>query len=202
MKAGNSEGDAGGARNLERPATVAIVGDGTLDEQEAGSDDERKARLAEELGERLVEAGYRIVCGGLGGVMEAACRGAHRAADYREGMTVGVVPGERVSAANEWVDVVIPTGMGHLRNALVAQSEAVVAVGGGAGTLSEMAHAWIHDRMIVAMEVEGWSGEMAGRRIDPRERIPGFEADRVFGATSAEEAVDLLARHLERYRAV
>lgn len=126
--------------------------------------------FAVDLGEALVDRGFRIVCGGLGGVMEAVCRGANRSERYREGMTVGIVPSSRAETANAYVDVVIPTGMGHLRNALVAQSRAVVAIGGGAGTLSEMALAWVHGRPIVAADIDGsgWSAELAGRALDHR----------------------------------
>jgi uncharacterized protein (TIGR00725 family) len=86
---------------------------------------------------RLVAArGAVLVCGGLGGVMEAACRGAKEGG----GTTVGILPGAERSAANEFVDVAIPTGLGEARNALVVRAaDALIAVGGGYGTLSEIA---------------------------------------------------------------
>ena len=91
---------------------------------------------AEEVGAALASAGAVVVCGGLGGVMEAACRGAKAAG----GLTVGFLPGTDPSEANAWVDVVVPTGMGEARNILVVRSaEVVVAVGGEYGTLSEIA---------------------------------------------------------------
>ncbi len=143
---------------------VGIIGSGGDGSGEAAES------FAVDLGEALVDRGFRIVCGGLGGVMEAVCRGAHRSERYREGMTVGIVPSSRAETANEYVDVVIPTGMGHLRNALVAQSRAVVAIGGGAGTLSEMALAWVHGRPVFAADIDGsgWSAELAGRALDHR----------------------------------
>jgi len=139
-----------------------------------GSGGDRSAEAVEsfavDLGEALVDRHFRIVCGGLGGVMKAVCRGAHRSEQYREGMTVGIVPSSRAESANQFVDVVIPTGMGHLRNALVVQSRAVVAIGGGAGTLSEMALAWVHGRPVFAADIDasGWSAELAGRALDHR----------------------------------
>lgn len=91
---------------------------------------------AEELGGLIAEAGAVLVCGGLGGVMEAACRGARS----KLGMTIGLLPGERRDDANGWVTLAIPTGMGEARNALVVRAaDAVIAIGGGWGTLSEVA---------------------------------------------------------------
>ncbi|HEX3840699.1 MAG TPA: TIGR00725 family protein [Acidimicrobiales bacterium] len=91
---------------------------------------------AEAIGAGLASAGATVVCGGLGGVMAAACRGARSAG----GTTVGILPGRDPSAANPWVDVVIATGLGEARNALVvASAAAVIAVDGEYGTLSEIA---------------------------------------------------------------
>ena len=93
-------------------------------------------RLAEETGRLLAEAGAVVVCGGLGGVMEAACRGAKDAG----GTTVGILPGPRRADANRWVDIAIPTGMGEMRNALIVRAvDAVIAIAGEFGTLSEIA---------------------------------------------------------------
>ena len=94
------------------------------------------AQLAEETGRRLAEAGAIVICGGLGGVMEAASRGARAG----EGLAVGIVPGHAHREANPHVDVVIVTGLGHARNALVARSShALIALPGEHGTLSEIA---------------------------------------------------------------
>jgi hypothetical protein len=93
-------------------------------------------QAADEVGHRVARAGGIVVCGGLGGVMEAACRGAAGAG----GVTVGLLPGTARSAANPFVSVAIPTGMGELRNGLVVRTaDAVIAVGGEWGTLSEIA---------------------------------------------------------------
>ena len=92
--------------------------------------------VAEEAGAAVAEAGCGLVCGGLGGVMEAACRGARS----RGGLTVGLLPGLDREAANGWVVVALATGLGEARNALVVRAaDAVVAIGGGWGTLSEIA---------------------------------------------------------------
>lgn len=156
-------------------------------------------RLAEALGERLVDAGFRVLTGGLGGVMEAASRGAAQSAAYAPGRVIGVLPGGDPSAANPHVEVAIATGLGHLRNAVVAHSDAVIAIGGGAGTLTEIALAWIHDRMVLAYRCEGWSGRIAGTRVDERVRFPSIPDDQVFAIDNAEEAVGLLRRRLPEY---
>ena len=97
-----------------------------------------EAAAAEEVGKALARAGATVVCGGLGGVMAAACRGAKA----EGGLTVGILPGSDAAAANAWVDVIVPTGLGEARNAIVVNSGAsVVAVGGEYGTLSEIAFA-------------------------------------------------------------
>lgn len=108
---------------------IAVCGPG-----EAASEGE--CAWAEEVGGLLAEAGAILVCGGLGGVMEAACRGARS----RLGLTIGLLPGERRDDANGWVSIPIPTGMGEGRNLMVVRSaEAVIAIGSGWGTLSEVA---------------------------------------------------------------
>ncbi len=174
---------------------VAVIGDGTAPE---GSE---PWRLAEVLGGRLADAGYRILTGGLGGVMEAASRGAARSPAHAPGSVVGVLPGDDPSLANPHVDVAIATGLGHLRNALVARADVVVAIGGGAGTLSEMAIAWIERRLVLAYRTDGWSGRLADTRIDDRPRFSSIPDDQVFGVDSAEEALAIVQRRLPQYEA-
>jgi len=97
-----------------------------------------EAAAAETVGRLLAEAGAVLVCGGRGGVMAAACRGAKSAG----GLTVGILPGVDARDANPWVDVPIVTGLGEARNTIVVRSaDAVIAVGGAYGTLSEIAFA-------------------------------------------------------------
>ena len=124
---------------------------------------------AEAVGRALAEAGAVLVCGGLGGVMEAACRGAKAAG----GMTLGILPGSDRSAANPWVDVAVPTGLGEARNALVVRAaDAVVAVAGEFGTLSEIALALKGGKTVVG--VGTWH---LGREPDPIARArDGAEA--------------------------
>ena len=109
---------------------VAVIGDGLCSAE--------TARLAEEVGRHLAVNQATVICGGLGGVMEAACRGAKSAG----GLTIGVLPGRSYRDANPYVDIPIVTGMGEARNVVVVSSaRSVIAVSGGFGTLSEIAHA-------------------------------------------------------------
>ena len=115
---------------LDRPLRVAVCG--------AGISDARLDAVAEEVGRRLAQAGAVLICGGLGGVMAAAARGA--AAEG--GLTIGFLPGGDAVAANPHIRVPLPTGMGEARNVLVARTAgAVIAIGGEWGTLSEVAFA-------------------------------------------------------------
>jgi uncharacterized protein (TIGR00725 family) len=104
--------------------------------------------LAEEVGREIARRDAVLVCGGLGGVMEAAARGAHQAG----GLTVGILPTYDSRSANQWLDVVIPSGLGHARNVLVAASgDAVIALPGEHGTASEIALALKLGRHVVAL---------------------------------------------------
>jgi uncharacterized protein (TIGR00725 family) len=152
-----------------------------------GQASDESCRVAEEVGRLLIEDGFRLVTGGLGGVMEAASRGARGASRRSDADVIGILPGSDPTAANPYVDIVIPSGMGYARNVLIVQTaEAVIAIGGGAGTLSEIALAWQADRALIALAVEGFSGEWAGRALDARARAP------IARAASAAEAVSLV----------
>jgi uncharacterized protein (TIGR00725 family) len=122
------------------PFYVGVVGSGVADP--AGE------KVAERIGREVAQAGCVLVCGGLGGVMEAACRGAAGAG----GVTIGLLPGTDRSAANSWVSAAIPTGLGEMRNGLVVHaSDVLIAIGGEYGTLSEVALALKLGRPVVGV---------------------------------------------------
>ena len=126
-----------------------------------GEADEEACRRAEELGRELAIRGAVVVTGGLGGAMEAACRGAKAAG----GTTIGILPGDDRAEANAWVDVAVPTGLGEGRNALVVRAaDAVVAVAGEFGTLSEIALALRLGRPVVGLGT--WELHRDGRTVD------------------------------------
>jgi uncharacterized protein (TIGR00725 family) len=140
---------------------IAVVGPGRADHSQLAE--------AEAVGRGLAEAGAVVVSGGLGGVMEAACRGAREAG----GITLGLLPGSDRAAANAWVSVAVPTGLGEARNALVVRAaDAVVAVAGEYGTLSEIALALKAGKPVVGIGT--WD---LGRDPDPITRArDGAEA--------------------------
>ena len=140
---------------------IAVIGAGRAD-----TDAERRAA---EVGRLLAEHGCTLVCGGEGGVMAAAARGAKEAG----GTTIGVLPGESRADANPWIDYAVATGIGHARNlAVVASGDAVIAVAGEWGTLAEIGFARKLGRPVVVLE-PGWA----------------IEGDGVVRAATAEEAV-------------
>lgn len=109
---------------------IAVIGSGDCSPEEAG--------LAEEVGRELARNNVILICGGLGGVMEAACKGAASAG----GVTIGILPGDIRQTANHYVQIPIITGLGEARNVIVVKSaQAVIAIGGSFGTLSEISHA-------------------------------------------------------------
>jgi len=144
---------------------VAVVGPGTATGEQAAT--------AEAVGAALARAGAVLVCGGRGGAMEAACRGAREA----EGKTVGILPGVDRREANPYVDVAIPTGLGELRNGLVVRAaDAVIAVAGEYGTLSEIGFALKTGKPVVGLET--WELARAGER-DPGIVVAADPADAV-----------------------
>src|SRR4029453_9047500 len=131
---------------------VAVVG--------GGAAEPRIAALAEGVGRLLGRSGAVVVCGGLGGVMEAACRGAKSAG----GMTGGILPGLHRRDAHTWVDVAIPTGLGEARNALVVRAaDVLIAIGGEYGTLSEIALALKAGTPVVGLHT--WELAKAGSLV-------------------------------------
>jgi uncharacterized protein (TIGR00725 family) len=134
-------------KDIRERIRVAVIG---------GSRPGRQAlEAAFEVGRLIARAGAVVVCGGLGGVMEAASRGARE----EGGFVLGILPGTAPADANPWVDVAVATGLGYTRNALVIMNaDAVVAIDGEYGTLSEIAYGKIHGKKVVGLgswEVKG-----------------------------------------------
>jgi hypothetical protein len=139
---------------LSRQIVIGVIG-----ESDPPAD---VAALAEAIGAEIAAAGAVLVCGGLGGVMTAACRGAH----VRGGITIGILPSSRSEDANPYVTYAIPTGLGHARNILVARTaQAIIAVGGRFGTLSEIAFAKIEGIPVIGLQT--WELKREGMREDP-----------------------------------
>jgi uncharacterized protein (TIGR00725 family) len=134
---------------------VSVIGGSTVTDAQY--------RQAREVGTLLADRGHEVVCGGLSGVMEAACRGAHEAG----GHTVGILPGEHTAAANDYVETAIATGLGNARNVLVVMNgAAVIAVDGGPGTLSELGHALDMGRPVAGLGTHRLDGGDAIEHVD------------------------------------
>ncbi len=126
---------------MARKTMIGVIG--------SSAHNEREIQIAEEIGMRIADRGAILVCGGMGGVMEAACRGAKE----RGGTTVGILPGSEKDSGNDYLDIAVPTGMGYARNILVVlSSHGIVAVGGAFGTLSEIAYGNVFQIPIVGIE--------------------------------------------------
>ena len=159
-------------RARQRDLYVSVIGAGRTDATLDG--------LAEEVGRLIAGMGAILVCGGLSGVMEAAARGAKRAG----GRTVGILPGHDRALANPYLDTIVTTGMGHARNlAVVSSGDAVVAVGGEYGTLSEIGLAAKIGRPVVLLR--GW-------RLAREEGTDG-----IYYALTPEEAIVRVREALE-----
>jgi uncharacterized protein (TIGR00725 family) len=131
---------------------VAVVGGAQCSREEA--------KLAEAVGIELAKRGAILICGGLGGVMAAACKGARSA----KGKTVGILPGYTREEANPYVDIPIVTGIGEARNVIVVNTaQAVIAIGGKFGTLSEIAYALRNKIPVVGLNT--WSLSKSGRLV-------------------------------------
>ena len=132
----------------------------------SGDPSPKETALAEEVGSAIARAGALLICGGLGGVMAAACRGAKSAG----GTTVAILPGTSRRDANPHIDIAIATGMGEMRNALLVRAcDALVAVAGEFGTLSEIAFALKTGVPVVGMAT--WELSREGRLTDAIERV-------------------------------
>jgi uncharacterized protein (TIGR00725 family) len=132
---------------MTSPTRVSVIGGSTVTD--------RQYDQARAVGRQLGEAGYDLVCGGRGGVMEAACRGIGETG----GHSIGILPGRDPGAANDYVDTVITTGIGNARNPIVVMNGAgVIAVDGGPGTLSELGHALDFGRPVAGIDTHSIDG--------------------------------------------
>jgi uncharacterized protein (TIGR00725 family) len=146
---------------------------------------EKARRIAYEVGSEIAQAGAILVCGGLGGVMESACKGAKD----KNGITVGIIPQEDFSFANDFCDLVICTGIGFARDFITANSaDGIIAIGGGVGTLIEMAVGYMKKKVIVVIEGSGGvSDNYGGKYLDERRRV------QILVAKDARSAVQIFS---------
>ena len=160
---------------------VAVIGSASLNQP-------NHVALAQAVGRAIAEKGYSLVCGGLGGVMLESCRGFKELAS--SGRTIGILPSFEETSANKFIDIIVPTGLDIGRNQLVVASGfAVVVIGGGAGTLSEIALAsQIGKPIILLKETGGWADKLTDEYLDERGN------SRLYHAQSVEQLKHLLTQ--------
>lgn len=153
---------------------VSVIGASTLSKEDA--------KKVIEIGRLLAKNHYVVSCGGLSGAMEAVCKGAKKAG----GLTIGIIPHKHKIAANQYVDIAIPVPFSQARNIIVVLSgDIVLAIGGKAGTLSEIAFSWIYGKKVVSFtDIEGWASKLAGSQIDDR------RPDKIYEANTPEEVIE------------
>ncbi|MHA1112430.1 MAG: TIGR00725 family protein [Promethearchaeota archaeon] len=187
-----------------RKKIIAIIG--------TSSASKEVIQAAEQLGTLIIDNGFRIISGGLSGVMEAVSRGARNSLKHQDGDIIGILPGFNKSDANAFVDIVIPTGFGFARNLIiVTAADLVVAIAGGSGTLSEIAFAWQFQKPIIGLNFKpdesistkigtldnsnfkksiGWSSIMGNLKLDETRN------DKIHSAKNPEEVISMITEIL------
>ena len=137
-----------------------------------------------ELGRQAATKDRTFVCGGHGGFMEAVCKGVKQSHDTFKGQTVGVLPDDTTDNANQFIDTAVATGAGIARNIIIVRTaDIIIAAGGGAGTLSEIAFAWqLNKTVLCVTQFDGWAQELAGKNLDNRHNgllIPVSDIDEI-----------------------
>lgn len=172
-------------KKSNRKLQIGIIGSAGYEEYPGQKPDKRAYRMAYDVGRLVAQKGAILVCGGKGGIMEEACRGAKD----NDGTTVGVISGNERGKANKYVDVEIVSGMVNCGEEalIISMSDGLIAIGGGAGTLQEIATAYRNKKAVVAIQgISGWSDKVAGTFLDERKLA------KIQKATSPNQAVKLL----------
>jgi len=167
---------------------VAVVGNAkTIKKSE-------KSKIAFNVGKLLVDNGFSVITGGMGGVMKYASKGAKSSKKYRYGKTIGILPNRDREDVNKYIDIPIYTGLGLVRNTiLVTTADAIISIGGGSGTLNEISTAWQMNKLIISIKSDGWSEALRGRSLDSR------RDDSIFSADTPKEAIKVLKREVKSY---
>ena len=168
---------------------IAIIGNANIE------NDIEKQKISFELGKLIIDNGFVLATGGLGGVMEYASKGAKTSEKYTENSIIGVLPDYNSDNANKYIDIAIPTGFGLARNLmLISMANAVIAIGGGSGTLNEISASWQMNKLIIGLQVEGWSEKLCGKALDER------RSDIIYCAKNAQEAINVLNSKISYYQ--
>lgn len=156
---------------MKRKLQITIIGD--------SSEIEENNKIAYEVGCYIAKKGWILICGGKEGVMNAASKGAIE----NNGIVVAILPDNDINAGNPYKTISIATGIGYARNSInVLSGDIIISIGGGSGTLSEIAYAWAYNKPIIAFKNSiGWSKELSGKALDNRRN------DFIIGVSSIEE---------------
>ncbi len=172
------------SQSFQRRRAIAVLGQGAYPGDPVP---ERALEAAEAVGRAIARRGAALLCGGLGGVMEAASRGARLAG----GLVVGILPESDPDSANQYVEVALASGMGYMRNGLLVRAcDAAIMIAGGAGTLNEATLAYGLRPLVVLEGTGGWSDRLRQLLTDGR-YFDGRRLNEVRFCSGAEEAVDL-----------
>ncbi|WP_324170852.1 TIGR00725 family protein [Sulfurimonas sp.] len=172
-----------------RKKIIAVIGNANIE------NDMEKQKISFDLGKLIIDNGFVLATGGFDGVMEYASKGARKSKKYTENSIIGILPDYNSDNANKYIDIAIPTGFGLARNLiLISMSNAVIAVGGGSGTLNEISASWQMNKLIIGLQVNGWSKKLCGQALDERRN------DIIFCAKDAQEAIELLNSKISYYQ--
>ena len=154
-----------------------------------------KQELAFNIGKVVIDNNYILATGGLGGVMKYASKGGKSSRNYKNNSIIGVIPSHNKKDANPYIDIVIPTGLSLARNLiLVGMADAIIILGGGAGTLNEISLGWQLNKLIIAIDFDGWGKKVAGKQLDKR------RDDIIFSAKDENEAMEIINEKIKKYR--
>lgn len=153
--------------------------------------------LAYNIGKAIIDKGYILANGGLGGIMEAASKGAKASSNYKDFSIIGILPNYNKDIANDYIDIPLPIGFDVGRNiSLISISDAVVVIGGGAGTLNEISLAWQMNKLIIALGDFGWGGKLANTSLDDRRN------DKIYKADSVKEVLNIIEQKILSYNKI
>ncbi|MCL5746699.1 MAG: TIGR00725 family protein [Patescibacteria group bacterium] len=169
---------------------IGVIGSAGYEEYTKKKPDKKAYQIAYEVGKLIALNNAILVCGGKGGIMQEACRGAKE----KGGITVGIISGNKRNQANEYIDVEVVSGIINCseESLIVSMSDGLIAIGGGSGTLQELALAYRNKKPIIAIKsVQGWANKLANTYLDERQNI------KIIAASSADGAVKLLLNKLK-----
>lgn len=176
--------------NSMRKLQIGVIGSAGPEEYPLSKPKEKAYKVAYEIGKLIAIEKAILICGGKGGIMKEACRGAKQ----NNGITVGVISGNTRNQANKFIDVEVVSGITNSgeESIIVSMSDGLIAIGGGSGTLQELALAYRNEKPVVAIKnITGWADKVANTYLDERELI------KIDPAETAKEAIDILLKRLK-----